>query len=270
MIDKDGLPNDPHDLRLLIHALVDGELDAATAMTLERRLAKEPTLAAEYQRINALRRAVRALPRMEAEPAFAARMAALTQEGEIRPSPVNNNTSKVARRSDWRAFAASILVTAGLASGATYWAMMAPGVQDDFATAIANDHRRSLLATAPVDVVSSDRHTVKPWLDARIGVSPPAPDLAKDGFSLVGGRVEVVDNRPVPALVYRYREHLITLVAIPREAAGTPTTSKPTGGGFAMLRWDDGAFSYWAVSDAEPSVIEDFSRRFRAAIAAGQ
>lgn len=270
MIDKDGLPDDPRDLRLLIHALVDGELDAATAVTLERRLAGEPLLAAEYQRINTLRRAVRALPRMEADPAFAARMTALAQGEEIRPSPANNNTSGMVRWSDWRAFAASILVTAGLASGATYWAMMAPGLQEDFATAIANDHRRSLLAAAPVDVVSSDRHTVKPWLDARIGVSPPAPDLAKDGFSLVGGRVEVVDNRPVPALVYRYHEHLITLVAIPREPTGTSTTSRPTGGGFAMLRWDDGAFSYWAASDAEPAVIEDFSRRFRTAVAAGQ
>ena len=48
--------------------------------------------------------------------------------------------------------------------------------------AVASGHRRSLLATSPVDVVSSDRHTVKPWLDARLGLSPPAPDLAKEGF----------------------------------------------------------------------------------------
>lgn len=266
MIDKDGLPRDFRGLHLLLHALVDGELDAAKAMTLERRLAEDPTLAAEHQRIVALRRAVLALPRTEVDPAFAARVAALAQEGEKAPSPANNNTSWKARRDDWRALAASVVVTAGLASGATYW-MMAPGMQEDFATAIANDHRRSLLAAAPVDVVSSDRHTVKPWLDARIGVSPPAPDLTKDGFSLVGGRVEVVGNRPVPALVYRYREHLITLVAIPREGTATPMPSKPTGGGFSMLRWDDGAFSYWAVSDAEPSVMEDFAFRFRAAIA---
>ena len=114
---------------------------------------------------------------------------------------------------DWRQMAASIALTAVLASGATQWLTTADNGSDSFAVAVANGHRRSLLAATPVDIVSSDRHTVKPWLDGRIGVSPAAPDMAKDGYALIGGRVEVIGDKPMPALVYRHHEHLITLAS---------------------------------------------------------
>ena len=165
---------------------------------------------------------------------------------------------------DWRAMAASIMVSAVLASGATQWVMLS-GASDGFAVAVASGHRRSLLATSPVDVVSSDRHTVKPWLDARIGVSPPAPDLAKDGFALIGGRVEVIGDRPVPALVYRHREHLITLVAEPQQGGSTTAPDDLSAGGFSLVHWSDGAFSYWAISDMERPELDDFVARFRKA-----
>ncbi len=171
---------------------------------------------------------------------------------------------------DWRAMAASIVLSAALASGATQWLMLRD-TSDSLAVAIASGHRRSLLATSPDDVVSSDRHTIKPWLDARIGVSPPAPDLAKDGFALLGGRVEVIGDQPMPALVYRHHEHLITLVAAPREtgSVSVPVANDLSAGGFSLVHWSDGAFSYWAISDTERPVLDDFVSRFRAAIVAG-
>ena len=141
-----------------------------------------------------------------------------------------------------------------------------------FADAVADAHRRGLLAASPVDVASSDRHTVKPWLDSRIGLSPPAADLSAEGFKLLGGRVEVVDNVPLPALVYRYNEHLITLVAAPRgpgRGIATPAPADLSAGGFSVVHWTDDAFSYWAVSDAERHVLDDFSSRFRKAVAKG-
>ena len=165
---------------------------------------------------------------------------------------------------EWRSLAASIVVTAVLASGATQW-VMTSGAPDSFAEAVAGGHRRSLLASSPFDIASSDRHTVKPWLDARIGVSPPAPDLAADGYALVGGRVEVIADRPVPALVYRHREHLITLVASPQDKGAATAPTDLSAGGFSMVRWSDGAFSYWAISDMERPELDDFAARFRAA-----
>ena len=295
----DGLPNDPEGIRLMIHALVDGELDAAAVLAVERRIAADPQLAAEHARIVALQAAVSRLPRPDVSDAFQARIAAIgmavtAQHAQDEPAEPQQGTPPAqpgliaqigggqrrnaetrspqqtlpgARRFgsfDWRALAASIVVSAVLASGATQWVMVNTA-SDNFAAGVASGHRRSLLAASPIDVVSSDRHTVKPWLDARVGVSPPAPDLAQDGYALIGGRVEVIADRPVPALVYRHREHLITLVAEPQQGGGTTAPDDLSSGGFSLVHWSDGAFSYWAISDMERPELDDFVARFRKA-----
>ncbi|TIO76577.1 MAG: anti-sigma factor [Mesorhizobium sp.] len=298
---EDGLPQDPQDMKLMIHALVDGELDAAAALAVERRIAADPELAADHARIVALRMAVGSVLRPAVSDDFLARIAAIADAGrteeteavradvakaENRPStqsadqlrpqrkvvemrPMARSLARRFSSFDWRQMAASIVLTAFLASGATQW-LMVENAPDSFAVAVANGHRRSLLAATPVDIVSSDRHTVKPWLDGRIGVSPPAPDMAKDGYALLGGRVEVIGDRPMPALVYRHHEHLITLVAAPQQTGGpfVPVADDLSAGGFLLVHWTDGAFSYWAISDAERPALDDFAARFRAAAAA--
>jgi anti-sigma factor RsiW len=277
-------------MKLMIHALVDGELDAAAALAVERRMAADPELAAEHARLVALRGAVANLPRPSVSDDFLARIAAIAEVKDagdtvaVQPAtaeqpPQQQQGNVVAMRPraarwfnsfDWRQMAASIALTAVLASGATQWMTTADNGSDSFAVAVANGHRRSLLAATPVDIVSSDRHTVKPWLDGRIGVSPAAPDMAKDGYALLGGRVEVIGDRPMPALVYRHHEHLITLVAAPRqnEAKSMPVADDLSAGGFLLVHWTDDAFSYWAISDAERPALDDFVARFRAAIVA--
>ncbi|MEZ2333100.1 anti-sigma factor [Mesorhizobium sp. RCC_202] len=283
---EDGLPQDPQDMKLMIHALVDGELDAAAALAVERRMAADPDLAAEHARLVALRGALANVQRPAVSDDFLARIAAIaavkgTDEADTveAEAPAQQQQGKViemrpraARRFasfDWRQMAASIVLTAFLASGATQW-LMVDNAPDSFAVAVANGHRRSLLAATPVDIVSSDRHTVKPWLDGRLGVSPAAPDMAKDGYALVGGRVEVIGDKPMPALVYRHHEHLITLVAAPRqnEAKSMPVADDLSAGGFFLVHWTDDAFSYWAISDADRQALDDFVARFRAAVIA--
>lgn len=262
----DALPTNPTDLRLLVQALADGELDAATSLALERRMAEDPALAAEYARITALQAAIGRLPRPQVSDQFRARIAALAGEGKAAARPAKPRFGTY----DWRALAASILVTAVVASGTTYWATMRSG-QDQFVADIASSYQRSLLSASPVDVASSDSHTVKPWLDAKVGMSPPTVDLSKEGYVLLGGRVEVIGNKPMPALVYRLRKHLITVVAAPQEpgTAPTPVAKDVSAGGFSIVHWTDGAFSYWAISDIARSELQDFVTRFRAAVAAG-
>ncbi|PBB19296.1 anti-sigma factor [Mesorhizobium sp. WSM4313] len=287
---EDGLPQDSQDMKLMIHALVDGELDAAAALAVERRMAADPALAAEHARLVALRGVVANVPRQAVRDDFLARIAAIAEvsgadeavqstavKAQSQPQQQQGNVVEMRPRAarwfdsfDWRQMAASIVLTAFLASGATQWLATADNGSDSFAVAVANGHRRSLLAATPVDIVSSDRHTVKPWLDGRIGVSPPAPDMAKDGYALLGGRVEVIGDRPMPALVYRHHEHLITLVAEPRQndAKSVPVADDLSAGGFLLVHWTDDAFSYWAISDAERPALDDFVARFRAAIIA--
>lgn len=262
MTESDRTIPHPGDDRLMIQALADGELDAATSLALERRLAADPALKAEYERIVALRRVIGGLPRPVVPAHFEARMTALGETTEAAPATRKPGSF------DWRALAASIIVIAAIASGATYLALR-PDAGLVVAEAVATSHRRALLAASPVDLVSSDRHRVKPWLDAKLGISPPATDLSGDGFALVGGRIDVVADQPVPALVYRRGEHLITLLAIPRsprEAA--MTTARPlAAGGLIMTQWTDGAFAYWAVSDLERADLDHFVARFRAGAA---
>ena len=81
--------------------------------------------------------------------------------------------------------------------------------------AILAGHIRGLMAPQPTDVSSSDRHVVKPWLNTRTPQAPRVVDLTQDGFPLVGGRIDVVGRVVVPTLVYRHRQHLISLTAVP-------------------------------------------------------
>jgi hypothetical protein len=78
---------------------------------------------------------------------------------------------------------------------------------------LVSDHIRALMAPQPTDVVSSDRHTVKPWFNGRIPESPRVVDLAKQDFPLVGGRLDVIGRDPCPTLVYRHQKHLISLTS---------------------------------------------------------
>lgn len=250
------------DIHLLIQALADGELDAAAALEVERRIAEDPGLARRYDAVVAVKKATGDLPRPVVSDAFKARIARLAP-GRVAGV---SEAAEPPRRSDWRALAASVLLSAVLASGATYL-MTAPLPDDNLAAALAGSHRRSLLAASPVDIASSDRHAVKPWLDARIGLSPPAVDMADKGFVLLGGRVEVIADRAVPSLVYRHNEHLITLVAIPTAQGAGQTPEHLATSGFGMARWRGEGYTYWAISDMERAELDVFVTEFRSRVA---
>ncbi len=166
---------------LLLHALADGELDAAAAMSLEARLAADPVLAAEYARILAVKERTKALGKPTVSPDFAARIAAITSDAKSTSARPQARILSFDHPS-WRALAASVVLTAFAASGGTYLLSSAPHYDFSVEDQVANDHHRSLLATSPIDVVSTDRHTVKPWLDQKLGMSPPTADLSAAGF----------------------------------------------------------------------------------------
>jgi anti-sigma factor RsiW len=251
---------------LLLHALADDELDAAAALTLERRIAGEPRLAAAYERILAVKEAMSGLEKPAPSDAFAARIAALapvkTPGSTIYPFA---RQKRVWVAPDWGTLAASIVVTACLASGLTYVAV-SPREDTMIAEAIVGGHRRALLAASAIDIASSDRHTVRPWLAAKLGLSPPAPDLAGLGFPLVGGRVEIVEGRPVPALVYCHKEHLISVVALPQPVGLTESLapSASVSGSYNVVRWKEPGFTYWAVSDVDAKELAAFASAMRA------
>jgi anti-sigma factor RsiW len=236
---------------LLVHAYCDDELDPANALALERRMAEDPRLAAERDRIQALKRAMGRLKRAPmAPPALRAKVERAV--GMRRP----------AVRPTWSAMAASVVLAAAISVGAT-WSVVTPsGNSGLVGDEVVGNHIRSLMAAQPIDVASSDQHTVKPWFNGRIPVSPRVVDLATEGFPLVGGRIDVIAQTPVPSLVYRFRKHLISLTEMRRGAAPPP---EHTADGYHVIGWSAGGVTYWAVSDVELDELQKFVKLFQAA-----
>ncbi|HEX2727407.1 MAG TPA: anti-sigma factor, partial [Beijerinckiaceae bacterium] len=211
------------DERLLVHAYLDGELDPAAAVALERRMAEEPALAAERGRIETLRGLLQEhLPPDAPPPDLRRRIEA------------SLGLHATASKTSWRAMAASVAVGAFIAGGST-WALLQPQSPHDVSDAIVASHIRGLMATQATDVASSDRHTVKPWFNGRIPQAPRVVDLSAADFPLLGGRIDVIDRTPVPTLVYRRRQHVISLTAVPSDERAAPRPR--TIAGYNMLSW---------------------------------
>ena len=238
---------------LLVHAYLDGELDPANALGIAQQMDEEPALAAEAERVKALQQLIHErLPREQAPAGLRARIE--TSVGGLRrdrgwPS--------------WRALAASIALTAMVTSTSTWLVVGSSQQPTMIADSLVSDHIRALMATEPVDVVSSDRHTVKPWFNGRIPNSPRVVDLAKEDFPLIGGRIDVVGRTPVSTLVYRHAKHLISLTAMPAESRFELDRSPRNVNGYNVVHWVENGVSYWAISDVEAKELENFAQLFR-------
>jgi len=241
---------------LLVHAAVDDELDPANAVALEERMSADPALAEERDRVEALRQALRdRLPLEPAPPALRERVRRAV--GLAAPAP-----PRFASQPSWRALAASVALAAILSSGGTWYALRPPA-GDAIAEAVVAGHLRGLMAPQPIDVASSDRHTVKPWFNGRVPQSPRVIDLASDGYPLVGGRIDVVERKGVPTLVYRHREHVISLTAIADASRDQAITTLPSIKGYNVIGWASDGIAYWAVSDVGVSDLNRFAQLFR-------
>jgi len=237
--------------RLLLNAYIDGELDPAHVLEFEQRLAEDSALADERRRIEALRGALRErLPRATASPELRRRIAALAQ-----PRPFAIDWSA---RHGLGAMAASIMVAFAIGSATTYVAVRPDRGEPEL---LVSSHMRALMASQPVEVTSSDRHAVKPWFNGKLPQSPRVVDLAAQGFPLVGGRIDVIGLTPAPTLVYRARQHVISLTALPVSLRARGPLHPVDG--YNVVEWTDGSLAYWAVSDLAAPELENFAKAFR-------
>jgi anti-sigma factor RsiW len=250
------------DDELMLHALVDGELDVVSAIKMERRIADDPELSAAYARLVALRGALRSSLSREAAPdALRARVMASVADAGVTTKPA----ARMRDRLPWPAvrLAASLALAAGLAG---YFAAPRENPESETMKALLSAHRRGQVSERPVDVASSDRHTVKPWLAAKLPVSVVVIDLVTEGFPLIGGRIDIVAGAAAPTLVYKRREHLISLTQLPARER-TAKISPAIREGYSLERWSDGERGYVAISDLSPSELQGFAGAFRAAAA---
>ena len=243
------------EVRPRLDAYVDGELAADERALLHEHVDGCPECSSEIAELAELRAGIRqSAPIYTAPEELRSRIRfALRREAAA-------NAPAAPRAPGWLAYAASILLAVAVGSGGTFL-IVGERQQDVIAGEIIDSHLRSLLGTHLTDVASSDQHTVKPWFAGRSNVSPPAVDLGGEGFPLVGGRLDLIAGRPVPALVYRRRDHVINLFVLPASTGdrGEALTRR----GYNLLHWDQGDLGFWAVSDAGPAELAAFERALR-------
>jgi len=231
----------------------DGELDAVQSAEVEKHVLGCPACAARRDELAALSSRIRSeVPYYAAPAALQARVRAAVARGVQQDLPRPRSANR------WRWLTAGAL--AGSAATVFAWfigsAILDWQVGTDIVAEAVANHARATLADRLIDVASSDQHTVKPWLSARLDYSPPVRDFSADGLPLVGGRVDYLDGRPVATLVYKYRDHTIDVFMRP-VASGKPASSPKSASlrGFNVAHGTAAGMECWAVSDVSADVL---------------
>ena len=253
------------DARLLLHAYLDNELDAGDSVRLTRHLAECPACARELERHSRLKNILqRAKPERAIPDALRVRvLAALPLSASAQPSfqPLRHRLPL----QRWRALPAALAASALLLLGGGFgiaWQQHASELAVLTADVVSN-HVRSLQPQHLTDVLTSDRHTVKPWFDGKLDFSPQVRDLGAAGFVLVGGRLDVLHGRRVAAIVYRRRLHAINLFQWPAPGSDSNPASVNGGDGYTATHWTQDGMAYWAISNLDRAEMESFASAFR-------
>jgi anti-sigma factor RsiW len=235
-------------VRELIHPLLDEELDAGRKSDVEFHLQSCIACAEEHHKLAELRRSIRGeAPYYQAPERLVARVRSALRAEERKAAPWTPWT--------WISIAASLAFAAALV-----WGIVLLRPRDDRRVVdIVSSHVRSLMPGHLMDVPSSDQHTVKPWFSGKIDFSPRVKDLSAEGFPLVGGRLDYVNQRTAAVLVFHRRQHVINLYVWP----STETARFFAQSGFNVVVWPDAGLAYWAVSDVTAGDLREFERLYR-------
>jgi anti-sigma factor RsiW len=238
----------------LIHAYLDGELELVRNLEIEQHLRGCNSCTQSYERLRALQGAMRNNTFRFAPPAKLENRVrvAIRREAHTHTWPLMGSWR-------WAIAAVTLVVLAALVFSVV--TLRRDRTEDDLVSQeIVSSHVRSLMASHLTDVATSDQHTVKPWFDGKLDFSPPVRDLATQGFALVGGRLDYVGNRPVAALVYQRRQHLINLFVWPSAVNPSATQKASVRQGYNLIHWTNAGMTFWAISDLNLVELQEFAR----------
>ncbi|RON09031.1 anti-sigma factor [Pseudomonas brassicacearum] len=234
----------------LIHGYLDHELDAASATNVAEHLSQ----CADCQRVHDEAQRLIASVKTYA-PYYAAPDALIQQVFANPPSPTSpwQALRDVAQKWLAPAFSAVALAMALVLYVAT------PSPEQPWLDEAVSNHVRSLMAQHLNDVVSSDRHTVKPWFTGKLDFSPPVFDFSAQGFPLLGGRLDYLQHQTTAALSYGRAKHIINVFILPTTATDTPRLSQSIRG-YNVVAWQDHHMRFIVISDLEKTELEVFSQ----------
>ena len=249
---------------LWLDALLDDELDASASLALQRRLAAEPALQRRLDERRALRDAVRTqATRLAAPDALRANLEAMLASSTRATADAGVTRGRAPRRNalPWAtglggALVATLCTLVAVDPGALGWHRgdALTSQQTAEASEAVSAHTRALLVDHPIEVASSDQHTVRPWLSARLNFVPPVVDLVAQGFPLVGARRDVLSGETAAALVYRHGAHVISVFVRPAETGAVPGTEATRNvRGFNVIERTQGGLAFCFVSDVNPA-----------------
>jgi len=244
-----------------LDAYLDGELPAAEARELGEHLRGCAACAAESLSRVQQKRAVQAAgKRFTPDPAFRARV----------------QKSIAARKSaGWNRFwfpalagAMALLIVGAVSLNLNrgHWGQQRRGEQQ-LLSELADLHVATLASANPVDVVSTDRHTVKPWFAGKIPFTFNLPELQDSPFTLVGGKVSYLNQSPGAELIFRVRQHQISVFMFQEQALGNtrPEDAVQTALSFNVRSWNHNGLRYFVIGDASPQDLDKLSELMKAA-----
>ena len=236
--------------RHLLEGYIDGELNFERTLEVETHLASCSGCTSEVQGWKNLRGALQSSDLYYRAPAK-------LEETIRRLVPKESHSSGISWFQRWAwAGGGATFAAAALLIAFIVWRPEAPSAGQE----IVASHVRSLMANHLMDVISTDQHTVKPWFDGKIDFAPPVVDFATQGYPLIGGRLDYLENRTVAVLVYHRALHPINLYIWPAADNGASAVREQTLQGYNVLSWKKNGFEFRAVSDLNVGELRDFAR----------
>jgi anti-sigma factor RsiW len=232
---------------LRVQAYFDAEVDALSAADIERHTehcAECRALLEDLEQVRSVLRRDSAYVRTP--PALRAKiMSALDQES----APTVTRRERISPAWRMRPFWVGALGGVGGTAVAAAFAflLLLPRLTNPLLDQLASAHVRSLMPSHLIDVVSTDKHTVKPWFAGHADVSPVVADFEPQGYRLIGGRVDYLEHQRSAVVVYQHGAHVINVFSWAGRERALPADVTRSGYHFAF--WQAGDLEYCAVSD---------------------
>ena len=241
-----------------IHAYMDSELDLLSALAVEAHLLACGACSQMHAQHAAARRMLRGhATSFAAPPALRAQLRNLTAPADRRAARPWRSGFPVTA-STWPSFGAA-MAFAIVTTWTVFTHFSIDAAAEHLPEEIVSSHVRALVSNQPADIVSADPQQIKPWLDERLGYSPRVDDLARDGYSLVGSRIDYVREHRVAALVYRHLGRPIDVYVWPASARDAPPRALSRRG-YNLVNWTDDGMFFCAVSDLDHAELATLAR----------